>query len=230
MDPIFWSQFMLPPIFFFEYTHTQAKILFETLLFVKINCPNLDLAKYLVLLEKILDEFKNLEKDNVENVKEIRLKIEKDYGLIPKKASGEEIVNLREIEKEMNKNLGKNMTVDNYVNSVDKEEVEGEMVEAQVKIKKKITKKDEKKLMILERRAKKETKQKDAKEGGNKKVEVVSTTTEEESEQDKPKLKQKKEIPTVVDVDGPIKSPKGKFKANLIVKKGVKKEDGNNDL
>jgi len=61
-DQTFWRQFYLPAIFNFEYTEKQAKTLFKTLKYVQDNCVNFDFTKYMLLVEKINDEFKELKK------------------------------------------------------------------------------------------------------------------------------------------------------------------------
>ncbi len=83
-DPIFWSDYVMPSVFNFEMNFSEAKKLWEAYLNVKINCPSLELAKYFILIEDILNKFEILTQKS-QDINLIRLSIDKDYSLIPKK-------------------------------------------------------------------------------------------------------------------------------------------------
>lgn len=83
-DPIFWSDYVMPCIFNFDLTFNEAKRLWENYLNIKINCPSLELAKYFILIEDILKKFEQLAMKS-KDVNSIKLKIDKDYSLIPKR-------------------------------------------------------------------------------------------------------------------------------------------------
>ena len=74
----------MPCVFNFEMNFSEAKKLWEGYLNVKINCPSLDLAKYFILIEDILNKFEILTTKS-KDINLIRLRIDKDYSLIPKK-------------------------------------------------------------------------------------------------------------------------------------------------
>ncbi len=106
-DPVFWSDFVLPCIFNFEMTYQEAKLLWETYLSVKINCPSLDIAKYFILIENILSKFEILIKNN-QDVSKISLAIDKDYSLIPRKESaGGSNIKIKRLQQRISEKEGK---------------------------------------------------------------------------------------------------------------------------
>lgn len=106
-DPVFWSDFVLPCIFNFEMTYQEAKVLWETYLGVKINCPSLDIAKYFLLIENILSKFEVLVKSN-HDVSSIKLAIDKDYSLLPKKeASTGSNIKIKRLQQRISEKEGK---------------------------------------------------------------------------------------------------------------------------
>lgn len=106
-DPVFWSDFILPCIFNFEMTYPEAKMLWETYLNVKINCPSLDIAKYFILIENILSKFEVLIKNN-QDVSSIKLAIDKDYSLLPRKESaGGSNIKIKRLQQRISEKEGK---------------------------------------------------------------------------------------------------------------------------
>ncbi len=106
-DPIFWSDHILPCIFNYDLTFNEAKELWEAYLSVKINCPSLDIAKYFILIENILNKFDILVKKN-QDISTIKLSIDKDYSLIPtKESSGASNVKIKRLQQRISEKEGK---------------------------------------------------------------------------------------------------------------------------
>ena len=70
----------------------EAKQLWEDLLLVKVNCEEIELSKYLILIEKVLETFNNIKEE--ERMK-IKLKIDVDNSLIPTKLENDEELNVK---------------------------------------------------------------------------------------------------------------------------------------
>jgi len=88
-------------------TYQEAKLLWETYLSVKINCPSLDIAKYFILIENILSKFEILIKNN-QDVSKISLAIDKDYSLIPRKESaGGSNIKIKRLQQRISEKEGK---------------------------------------------------------------------------------------------------------------------------
>lgn len=120
-DPIFWSDHILPCIFNFEMTYQQARQLWETYLGVKINCPSLDIAKYFILIENILSKFEVLIKNN-QDVSEIKLSIDKDYSLIPKKETvSSSNIKIKRLQQRISEKEGKENILRDLGINVDKD-------------------------------------------------------------------------------------------------------------
>jgi len=119
-DPIFWSNSILPCIFNYELTYENAKILWETYLNVKLNCPSLDIAKYFILIENILNKFEILIKKG-QDVSNIKLSIDKDYSLIPKKESTDASnLKIKKLQQRISEKEGKENVLRDLGINVDK--------------------------------------------------------------------------------------------------------------
>lgn len=106
-DPIFWSDYVMPCMFNFEMNFSEAKKLWESYLMVKINCPSLELAKYFILIEDILKKFEILTTKS-QDINLIRLKIDKDFSLIPKKVeSGISNLKIKRLQNRIGEKEGK---------------------------------------------------------------------------------------------------------------------------
>jgi hypothetical protein len=81
-DLVFWNDHVLPAIFNFEFEESEIKLLWDTLLKLKVNCPLVNISKHIVLVENIIKQFDNLRKSG-RDVKGLLLKLEKDLSLIP---------------------------------------------------------------------------------------------------------------------------------------------------
>jgi hypothetical protein len=81
-DQVFWNEHVLPTIFNLEFSETQIKIIWDSLLKVKVNCPLVNISRHIVLVENIIKQFDNL-KNSGKDISGILLKLEKDLSLIP---------------------------------------------------------------------------------------------------------------------------------------------------
>jgi len=81
-DLVFWNEHVLPTIFNLDFSETQIKIIWESLLKVKVNCPLVNISRHIVLVENIMKQFENLKKSG-KDLSGILLKLEKDLSLIP---------------------------------------------------------------------------------------------------------------------------------------------------
>jgi hypothetical protein len=81
-DLVFWNEHVLPKIFNLEFTENQIKIIWESLLKVKVNCSLVNISRYIVLVENIMKQFENL-RNSGKDLTGILLKLEKDLSLIP---------------------------------------------------------------------------------------------------------------------------------------------------
>ena len=106
-DPVFWSDFVLPCIFNYELSYEDSKSLWEAYLNVKINCPSLDLAKYFILIENVLNKYEILIKKN-QDVSKVKLSIDKDFTLIPKKEqTGMTNIKIKKLQQRISEKEGK---------------------------------------------------------------------------------------------------------------------------
>lgn len=78
-DEVFWAT-VLQTIFNYKLNLAEANELWETLIRVKLECPRVDVSRYLVLLEKVRESLGQLELAEEANV---RLKIERDLSIVP---------------------------------------------------------------------------------------------------------------------------------------------------
>lgn len=125
-DPIFWSDYILPCIFNYEMTYLEAKQLWESYLNVKINCPSLELAKYFILIENILNKFDILIKKKMD-VSSVRLAIDKDYSLIPSKEQSDySNIKIKKLQRRISEKEGKETIMRELGISVDKNSQTGE--------------------------------------------------------------------------------------------------------
>lgn len=81
-DLVFWNDHVLPTIFNFEFSESEIKLLWDTLLRVKVNCPQVNISRQIVLVENIIKQFENLRKSG-RDLNGLLLKLEKDLSLIP---------------------------------------------------------------------------------------------------------------------------------------------------
>lgn len=141
-DQEFWNSGILPCIFNYEYTGKDAQKLFEALLRVKINCPNIDISKHLLLVENILKQFDNL-KESGEDISDIVLRLETDYTLMPTK---KEALTLKQV-KETEKRLKDQAALKSFMERINQQEgtAESKAKEAEININKLLEVKDWKK-------------------------------------------------------------------------------------
>ena len=100
-DLVFWNDHVLPAIFNFDFSRNQVKLLWDTLLKVKVNCPLVNISRHILLVENIIKQFDNLKKSG-KDITGVLLKLEKDLSLIPK-ASKERLTQseMKEAEKRL---------------------------------------------------------------------------------------------------------------------------------
>ena len=219
MDTVFYTNFMLPPIFSFDYTLKQAKILLEAMKLLRKNCQNVDFSKYIEIIQNLVDEFAN----NTGGNEEFKLKIKSDLSIVPKNNNEEKIPNTINLEEEFNLKVKKGMSIEDVENTLEKEDFDEEMKDVKENVNKKKTKKDEKKLKIEERRKKKLEKLEGIKEE-DKKEELEPDHVPEYGTHNGPKRRAARDLPIKApDLDGEVKPPKdGIFKADIITKKNKK--------
>jgi hypothetical protein len=81
-DPEFWNGHILPCIFNYDYNAVQIRFLWEAMLKVKVECPNVDVSKHLLLIENVMKQFENL-KASGQDTEGLLLKLEQDMTLLP---------------------------------------------------------------------------------------------------------------------------------------------------
>lgn len=81
-DPEFWRGHILPCIFNFDYNERTIRLLWENILKVKVNCPNIDISKHLLLIENVIKQFDNLKASGADT-SDLLLKLEQDMSLLP---------------------------------------------------------------------------------------------------------------------------------------------------
>ena len=99
-DKVFWIDHILPAIFNYNYTQNDAVTVWEALLKVKINCPTVDLAKFVLVMENLVNEFKNL-KSRGENIDDLLLSIDEKYRPVAKKKESMSLGKVKETEKRL---------------------------------------------------------------------------------------------------------------------------------
>lgn len=99
-DTAFWSEYILPCIFNYDYSSEEASKLWHALLKVKVDCPNVDVSKFLILIENIIKQFDNLKASGAD-ITDVTLKVEKDYSLIPSKKETLTVKQMKVAEKRL---------------------------------------------------------------------------------------------------------------------------------
>lgn len=100
-DQVFWTTHVLPATFKFQYSYDQAVTLWESFIKIRVNCPNVDIAKYVFLIENIISQFDNL-KNLDRDISEITLRMNQDLELIPERKSNKlGLSKIKEMEKRM---------------------------------------------------------------------------------------------------------------------------------
>ena len=141
-DLEFWDLHILPGIFNFEYKHKQIKVLWETILKVKVSCPNVDISKHLLLIENVIKQFDNL-KASGQDVEEILLKLEQDMSLV---SSSKKKTFTQKEAKEFEKRLKDKAVLKQFMEKFNStEDDESRASEAQININKLLEVKDWKK-------------------------------------------------------------------------------------
>lgn len=82
-DLVFWNEHILPNLFNYELNYEQTKDMWEIFIELKVNCPLLDISKYIILIENAIKQFENL-KESEQDISNLLLKIEADLSLLPK--------------------------------------------------------------------------------------------------------------------------------------------------
>jgi hypothetical protein len=100
-DLIFWNEHLLPHIFDFEFSYEQAIKLWETFAILRINCPKVEIAKFVILVENIISQFEGL-KNSGKDLKGVTLGLTIDLNLIPKQTSKKVSLNkIKETERRL---------------------------------------------------------------------------------------------------------------------------------
>jgi hypothetical protein len=81
-DPEFWRGHILPCIFNYDYNERTIRQLWEAVLKVKVECPNIDISKHLLLIENVIKQFDNLKASGTDTT-DLLLKLEQDMSLMP---------------------------------------------------------------------------------------------------------------------------------------------------
>jgi hypothetical protein len=70
-------------IYSFLYSLEDAKKMHETLLYITVTCPEIEVAKYIIMMEKIIATYDNLYKfEDDAKIRDIRLKIDEDSNVL----------------------------------------------------------------------------------------------------------------------------------------------------
>lgn len=85
-DLVFWNQHILPATFRFQYSYEQAQMLWESFVKLRVSVPNVDIGKYVLLIENIITQFDTLRNQGTD-ISDITLRMTRDLELIPTKTS-----------------------------------------------------------------------------------------------------------------------------------------------
>jgi hypothetical protein len=99
-DKVFWIDHVLPGIFQYDYAYDEITRLWEALLKVKVNCPTIDLAKFMLIIENLLKQF-NLLKEKGEDINTITLSVDEQYKTTPKKTEEMSLSKIKEAQRRL---------------------------------------------------------------------------------------------------------------------------------
>jgi hypothetical protein len=99
-DKIFWSDHILPIIFGYNYVNDDINKLWHVLLKLKVNCPSIDLAKYMLVVENLIKQF-NILKEKGEDLTKLTLSVDEQFRTIPKKTDLMSSTRIKEAEKRL---------------------------------------------------------------------------------------------------------------------------------
>lgn len=99
-DPVFWNEHVLPGIFNFHYNLERSQDLWNALMFVKVNCPTVETAKFILLLENLIKNLENM-KESGQDISNLQLILEKDMTVVPSKTPAITFKKIREAESRL---------------------------------------------------------------------------------------------------------------------------------
>jgi hypothetical protein len=190
-DPEFWRGHILPSMFNYDYNERTIRQLWENILKVKVDCPNIDTSKHLLLIENVIKQFENLKASGADTT-DLMLKLEQDMSLMP---SQKKTFSQKEA-KEAEKRLKDKATLKQFMEKFNAQgDEESRAQEAQLNITKLLEVKDWKKaryeinLAELEKIKKKNEQPEEVSD----QAEKISASTTSVPTEDKPTLENIKE-------------------------------------
>jgi hypothetical protein len=99
-DKVFWHDHILPTMLNFSFTYEEVNKLWEVLLKVKVNCPSIDLAKYVLIIENLIKQF-NVLKEKGQDISGISLVVDEQYRMGMPQPEGMTGAKIREAEKRL---------------------------------------------------------------------------------------------------------------------------------
>lgn len=202
-DLVFWNDHVLPAIFTFDFSRNQVKLLWETLLKVKVNCPLVNISRHILLVENIIKQFDNLKKSG-KDITGVLLKLEKDLSLIPT-ASRDRLTQSE--MKEAEKRLKDQNILKQFMENVNSQtDAEGKSKAALESLNKVIEIKDWKKAKY--------------------EMNLAETEKLREVKEQRKEMRKKKNLQVDVPVDGESSDKVTVNTGSVIAKKAEKEEDG----
>ncbi len=188
LDSVFYYNYMLPPIFNFEYTLEKASILNQTLHFLRENCIAIDFKKYIEVIENLIKQFTTKKQEGYD-ISKLKLKLKKDLSVVPKDEEEGQNVDMDALQQQLKDNIKNDLGLDNLDGVLEKDDINEELILMKELNKQKKSKKEEKKEILKKRLEKRLNKDKE-----KEKTKETDAETEKEKDEDEVKVKVKETV------------------------------------